>query len=256
MEIQITATTFLIVCPLVFLAGLVDAIGGGGGLISLPAYLFAGIPVHAAIGTNKLSSACGTALATARFARQRLIDWELAIPTVLAAIAGSAAGARLSLRMNERVMLMILLAVLPIVAFTVLNKHVLRDIGKENEVITSGTYIAATLSALVVGVYDGLYGPGTGTFLIVLLSVCARLSMATANGQTKAINLTTNLTSLAIFLMNGTVLIPLGAAAAVCNMIGAYIGSGMVMSRGSRIVRPILLIVLALLFFKIITELL
>lgn len=80
--------------------------------------------------------------------------------------------------------------------------------------------------------------------------------MATANGQTKAINLTSNLTSLVIFLMNGTVLIPLGAAAALCNMLGAYIGSGMVMEKGSKIVRPIMLAVLVLLFLKVVSELL
>ena len=85
----LTVKTFLIVCPLLFLAGFVDSIAGGGGLISLPAYLFAGLPVHMAIGTNKLSSACGTSLTTVRFIRKGLVRWRLAIPGVGAAIAGS-----------------------------------------------------------------------------------------------------------------------------------------------------------------------
>lgn len=253
---SLTPLTFLIVCPLVFVAGLVDAIGGGGGLISLPAFLFAGLPVHLAVGTNKLSSACGTTLATVRFARKKMINWSLALPTIVAAVVGSSLGAHISLRLDERVMLIILLAILPLVAFAVLNKHILKDIGKEHECITRRSYISATLAAFAVGMYDGLYGPGTGTFLIVLLTIFSKLSMATANGQTKAINLTSNLTSLVIFLMNGTVLIPLGAAAALCNMLGAYIGSGMVMEKGSKIVRPIMLAVLVLLFLKVVSELL
>ena len=93
------STTFLIVCPLVFLAGFVDAIGGGGGLISLPSYLFAGIPVHTAIGTNKFSAVFGTTLATGRFAKQGMIEKRLALPAVAAAFVGASIGARLSLRM-------------------------------------------------------------------------------------------------------------------------------------------------------------
>ena len=84
----LTPKTFLIVCPLLFLAGFVDSIAGGGGLISLPAYLFAGLPVHMAIGTNKLSSACGTSLTTARFIRGGLIRWKLALPGIAAAMGG------------------------------------------------------------------------------------------------------------------------------------------------------------------------
>ena len=98
---QLTPLMFLIVCPMVFLAGLVDAIGGGGGLISLPAYLLAGLPVHSAIATNKLSSACGTALATGRFIRQGLVNFRLAVPSVIAAVLGSSLGARLSLAVSE-----------------------------------------------------------------------------------------------------------------------------------------------------------
>ena len=186
-------TTFLIVCPLVFLAGFVDAIGGGGGLISLPAYLFAGIPVHTAIGTNKFSAVFGTTLATGRFAKQGMIEKRLALPAVAAAFVGASIGARLSLRMPERMTLIILLCILPFVAFLVLNKNLLRDRSPEEEQITGRTYVTAAASAFLVGIYDGLYGPGTGTFLIVLLNVWSRLGLKSANGQAKAINLATNL---------------------------------------------------------------
>ena len=90
--IEPTLSMFLIVCPFLFLAGLVDAIGGGGGLISLPAYLIAGLPTHTAIATNKLSSTCGTTLATARFIKNGLVNFKLAVPSVIMAIIGSAIG--------------------------------------------------------------------------------------------------------------------------------------------------------------------
>lgn len=250
--IEPTLSMFLIVCPFLFLAGLVDAIGGGGGLISLPAYLIAGLPTHTAIATNKLSSTCGTTLATARFIKNGLVNFKLAVPSVIMAIIGSAIGAHISLIIPEKIMMHVLIVVLPIAAFFVLNKKLFHD--NENDVITldKRTYLTASIAAFVIGMYDGFYGPGTGTFLIIAFTVFAKLSIKPANAQAKVINLTTNITSLVIFFLNGQVLIPLGIAAALCNMLGGYLGAGMVMKSGAKIVRPSILLVLFLLLLKII----
>ena len=245
---------FLIVCPLLFLAGFVDSIAGGGGLISLPAYLLAGLPTHLAIGTNKLSSACGTSLTTIRFIRKGLVRWKLALPGVAAAMLGSSLGSRLSLAADERLIRGLLLAVLPIAAFLVLNRRLFPDREQDEEVSPRRTQLVCLISALVIGFYDGFYGPGTGTFLIVAFTVFAKLSVGTANAQAKVINLTTNLTALAVFLRGGTVLAPLGLAAAGCNMLGNYLGSGLAMSKGAKITRPIILGVLALLLVKLVSE--
>lgn len=247
----LTPQTFLIVCPFLFLAGLVDAIGGGGGLISLPAYLIAGLPVHQAIATNKLSSACGTTLATARFIRNRLVNFRLAIPSVLAAVMGSSIGAHLSMATDEKIMRYILFIILPVSALIVLNKKLFHDAEDDTVRLNRRTVLTAIGAAFTIGIYDGFYGPGTGTFLIIEFTVLARMSIQTANAQAKVINLTTNITSLVIFLLNGQVLIPLGLAAAVCNMAGGYIGAGLVMTKGSKIVKPIILFVLGLLLIKI-----
>jgi uncharacterized membrane protein YfcA len=102
-----------------------------------------------------------------------------------------------------------------------------------------------------VGFYDGFYGPGTGTFLIIAFTVFANLSLSSANAQAKVINLTTNLTSLTIFLLNGQVIFLLGIAAAVCNMVGGYLGAGLAISKGSRITRPVIILVLVLLLLKV-----
>jgi len=247
----LTPQTFLIVCPLIFLAGFVDAIGGGGGLISLPAYLLAGVPIHQTIATNKLSSTCGTALATLRFIREGLVNWRLAVPTILFAMLGSSLGANLSLRMPESVMETVLFIVLPVVAFIVLNPKIFHDNEEKAMVLDRKLWITAVTSAFVVGVYDGFYGPGTGTFLIIAFTVFAKLDIRTSNAQAKVINLTTNITSLVIFLMNGQAVIPLGLAAAACNMAGNYVGAGLAMTKGSKITRPVIILVLGLLFLKV-----
>ncbi len=245
-------TVFLIVCPLVGLAGFVDAIGGGGGLISLPAYIIAGVPVHFAIATNKLSSAFGTALATFRFWRHGLISAKLAGPSVAAAFLGSVIGARLSMAMDEIVLIRLLYVLLPLTALVVMNKSLFRDHSDSDRVVLNRrTYVTACAAAFIIGMYDGMYGPGTGTFLIIAFTVFAKMNVSVANAQAKVINLTTNIASLAVFLMSGKVIVFLGIAAAVCNMIGGYFGAGLVMKKGTEIVKPIILAVLGLLALKL-----
>lgn len=251
MIMNLTPKMFLIVCPLLFLAGFVDSIGGGGGLISLPGYLIAGLPIHQAIATNKLSSFCGTSLATLRFIKNKLVNFKLAVPSVIAAILGASLGANLSLRMEEKVMHYILFIVLPVTAFVVLNRKLFHDTEDDSIHLNRKTYLTAVISAFIIGIYDGFYGPGTGTFLIIAFTVFAKMSIRNANAQAKVINLTTNATSLVVFLMSGQVIFALGLTAAACNMAGNYAGSSLVLSKGSQIVKPIIILVLFLLLLKI-----
>ena len=244
--------TFLIICPLVFVAGFVDSIGGGGGLISIPAFLMAGLPPHAAVATNKMSSAGGTALTTYHFYKNKCISLKLSLPTVVAAVVGSYLGANISIMVNEKVMKIVLLVLLPVSAFLVLNKRLFNDNGRDVVILNKRTFAAAVLCSFFIGGYDGFYGPGTGTFLIIAFTVIAGLSMKSANGQAKVINLTTNITSLIVFFINGQVVIPIGIAACVCNMAGGYLGARVALKNGSKIVKPIIISVLLLLLLKII----
>ena len=235
------------------LAGIVDAIGGGGGLISLPAYLISGLPIHQAIATNKLSSTCGTALTTFRFSRQHLIHWKASLPAMVLALAGSWSGAHLSLKVDSVVLTRVLYVILPLSAAMVLRKDVLKDRAVPAQESRRTIFIAAIVS-FIIGVYDGFYGPGTGTLLIIAFSVFARMDVRSANGKCKAINLTTNVTSLLVFLQSGQVAISLGLAAAACNMIGNWLGAGMAIKSGSKITRPVILLVLLLLLIRILTS--
>jgi len=252
---SITLQTYLIICPLVFLAGFVDSIGGGGGLISLPAYLLAGLPTHAAIATNKLSSAMGTTITTAKFIKEKLINIYIAIPTIIAALIGSSLGARLSLLTDDNILKIVLIPVLLITALLVLNKSIF---GKDYPVISKPdkrVIIVSTVSALVIGAYDGFYGPGTGTFLIILLNVFAHLNLSQANAQTKAINLTTNITSLVIFLINGQVIWQLGLIAGIFGIAGNILGANLAIKKSTKITKPVIILVLILLSVKIIFNL-
>ncbi|CAM3053251.1 sulfite exporter TauE/SafE family protein [Lentilactobacillus buchneri] len=242
---------FLVVCPLVFLAGFVDAIGGGGGLISLPAYLMVGIPAHFAVGTNKLSSAMGTTVATLEFMRSGYIRVKLAFFSVLAAMVGSSFGANMALHISDYYFRLILLFVLPITAlYLLLNRHSLNSRLAESKPLTWSQFVATILISISLGVWDGFYGPGTGTFLILTLVGIAHLPINLAAGNTMVINLTTNVCALAVFLMNGKVLVWLGLTAGAFSILGNFLGASYYKRYGSAIARPIIIIVLVIFFAK------
>ncbi len=245
---------FLIVCPFVFLAGFVDAIAGGGGLISLPAYLIAGVPTHMAIATNKLSSATGTAVSTGRFLKNGYVPMKLALSAAVVALAGSSLGANLSMVMPEQILRGMLLLVLPVVAFYVMRQKEL-DIGNEKQSRTPKQQLLIAMgAALVIGIYDGIYGPGTGTFLLLILTGLGRMSLQHAAGTTKVINLASNIAALVTFILHGQVYWRLGLAAAVFSIAGHYTGAGLVTRDARRVVRPVVMGVLCILFLKVIGE--
>lgn len=250
---QLTLTTFLIVCPLVFLAGFVDAVGGGGGLISLPAYLIAGVPAHLAVGTNKFSSAAGTIFSTGRFIKNGHADFGLAIPGIIAALIGAQIGAQIALTVSDQVFRLVLVVMLPVIALYVLLR---KDLEPDTSTpISRRKQLVIVLAAtLLIGMYDGFYGPGTGTLLILVYVSLAKLDVLTSAGNTKLANLTSNISALVVFLMNGVVLLPLGAAAAVFSIAGHYVGAGLAMKNGSRFIRIIILLVIALLFVKVLSD--
>ena len=252
----LTFTHFLIVCPLIAIAGFVDSIAGGGGLISLPAYLLSGLPVHACIATNKLSSAMGTTLTTARYAREGYIQWKLAVFCTAAALLGASLGARIALLIDDRVFRMLMLVILPLTALYVLRRKNLFDGDERPPLPFARCAAVCTAVALVVGTYDGFYGPGTGTFLLLLLTRFARLDLRHANGLTKVINLSSNIASLTVYLLSGQVVILLGLVAGVFGLAGNYLGSRSFTRRGADIARPVVLLVLAIFFVRTVLELL
>lgn len=247
---------YIIICPLVFIAGFVDAIAGGGGLISLPAFIIAGIPVHFAIGTNKMSASMGTVISTYRYAKNGYIKLKLAVFSAVCALIGSPIGAMISLKIHDFYFKILMLAILPVIAFYVMRKRNLDDNCNTEMLINSKTYIICMIIAFLVGIYDGFYGPGTGTFLLLLLTGIANLSLDTAAGTTKAINLSSNIAGLATFIVNGKVFLMLGLTAGVFSIAGNYIGAGYFTKSGFKIARPIIITVLAVFFVRILFEIL
>lgn len=250
---KITILQFLIVCPMVFLAGFIDSIAGGGGLISLPAYMFAGLPVHLAIGTNKVSSVMGTSMATWRYAKSGYIPFKKALIAIPCALFGSSIGAKLSMRIDESSFKIIMLVILPFIAAYVLRGKALSE--SAQPMAEPKASLCIIFIAFIIGMYDGFYGPGTGSFLILLLTGIVHLRIREANGLTKVVNLCSNIAAVFVFLRGGTTLPLLGLTAGLFSIAGNYAGSRFFSRKGVVAVKPVLVIVLVIFFIKIITEL-
>ena len=248
--------TVLLICAGVFLGSLMDAIAGGGGIITVPTYIMglSRLPIYNALGTNKLSSGIGTVFSTARFIRQGYVDWPLFAPSVVLALVGSVCGTWLQHHTPAVVLKYLLLVVLPVVAFITLRTRKWPD-----ETAPLDPWLRRLIiwgSAFVIGGYDGYYGPGTGTFMMIALVRFAKLDTRHAAGGVKVVNLASNLGSLFTALRAGYVLVGVGLISSVASILGHYIGAGLAIKNGSKIVRPTVIAVLLLLTVKVGSELL
>ena len=241
-----------VVCIGVFCASFMDAIGGGGGIISLPTYLLAGLPMHMALGTNKLSSCIGTVASTVRYIKNGYVDWLLGIPSIVLAVTGAHLGTKLQLMVDEKYLKLVLLVLLPVIAFILFTRKDLPETRKPMNEWLRRTLIWGT--SLIFGIYDGFYGPGTGTFLLLSFCYLAKIDVRTASGNVKLVNLSSNIGALCTSLLAGKVLVPLGLIAAVFAITGQYLGAGLAMKNGSKIIRPVILLVIFLLAGKVLLE--
>ncbi|RJO72743.1 MAG: sulfite exporter TauE/SafE family protein [Myxococcales bacterium] len=242
-----------IVVGLVFLAGFVDSIAGGGGLISLPAYFAVGLPPHAALATNKFSSFCGTFTAVLRYFNAGKIRLKIGLIAALGALAGSAAGAKAALFVHASVIRTVMLVLAPtVLVFFIVHKKILPPSDGKGGV--AHETVKACLIGAVVGLYDGFFGPGTGTFLTIGFHFLLRFDLVTASANARLSNLASNAGALAVFLVNAQVVFPLALYAAAGGIAGNLIGSSLAIQRGERIVRPLLIVVLVLLLAEVVRQ--
>lgn len=251
-DIDVLTLVLLLVAALA--AGWVDAVVGGGGLIQLPALLLApGIaPLHA-LATNKLSSVMGTAVAAGTYVKRVRPDPRTAAPLAITALIGAVIGAMLATLIPAEAFDPIILVVLIVVgAFTIfkpkMGVHTTRRWRGGKEVA------AAVIIGLVVGTYDGALGPGTGSFFVILIVSVLGYAFMPASAFAKIANLCTNLGALAFFIPTGNVLWGLGLAMGAANLVGGYVGARMAVSKGSRFVRVVFIVVVAALSIKIVWD--
>jgi uncharacterized membrane protein YfcA len=232
------------------LAGLVDAVVGGGGLIQIPALLsaFPQTAIPTLFGTNKVSSIAGTGTSLWRYMRTVKMPWGVVLPASLAALPGAAAGAALVAWLPRESMKPAIVVMMAVVAvYTFWRK----DMGQVSQHQPSrwDRWKGAALGG-TIGLYDGFFGPGTGSFLIFGFVRGFGMDFVQASAGAKMVNFATNLSAIAMFASHGPILWPLGLSMAACNIVGAQIGTHLALKRGAGFVRQLFLVVVVVLLAK------
>jgi len=246
-----TWVTLLLLVAAGFAAGWVDAVVGGGGLLQLPALLMVpGITPVQALATNKLGSIFGTTTSAITYARRVHPAMGTALPMAAAALLASYGGAVVAASLPERIILpLILLALIGVGVFTAVKPQVgqlekLRYVGM-------GHLSRAVAIGLIIGFYDGVLGPGTGTFLVIALVTILGYNFLNSSAQAKVVNVATNLGALLYFAPAGHMLLGLGLMLGVANMAGGYLGARMAIAKGSKFIRVVFLVVVFSLVLKL-----
>ncbi|MFI7576942.1 sulfite exporter TauE/SafE family protein [Micromonospora sp. NPDC049497] len=235
------------------LAGWVDAVVGGGGLLLLPALLVAapGLPVATALGTNKLAAIAGTSTAAVTFARRTKLDWAVAGPSAGLAVCCAGLGAALAGAVPASAYRPVVLVVLVTVALFVVLRPRLGVVALPHRRTRVRVVAVVAVAGVGIALYDGLIGPGTGTFLVVAFTALVGADFVQGSAMAKVVNAGTNLGALVVFAATGHVWWLLGAAMAVCNIAGAVLGARMALRRGAGFVRVVLLVVVFALVAKL-----
>lgn len=248
----VTPTETALLCLATFVAGAVDAIAGGGGLITVPALLAVGLPPHVALGTNKGQSVWGSAAAIVRYSRAGLIDRRSALRSFPLALAGSALGALLVLRITPGVLRPLVLGLLVVAAIVVALIPV-PEATEEHPRHRSAAVLGAI--AFVVGAYDGFFGPGTGTFLIAGYVIFLGVSLTRASADAKVVNCASNFAALVVFAIKGAVLWSLVAPMLLAQVAGGWTGAHLAIRGGNRFIRVIVVLVALALVAKVARDL-
>ncbi|MFK3979889.1 sulfite exporter TauE/SafE family protein [Micromonospora sp. NPDC050397] len=234
-------------------AGWVDAVVGGGGLLLLPALLIAapGVPLPVALGTNKVAAIAGTATAAVTYARRTKVDWWLAGPAAGLAVLTAGVGALLAGVVPAGAYRPVVLVVLVLVVVFVTLRPRLGVVALPSRRTRGRVVLAVVAAGGVIALYDGLIGPGTGTFLVLTFTALVGADFLHGSAMAKVVNAGTNLGALVVFGAAGQVWWTLGAAMAVCNVVGAAVGARMALRRGAGFVRVVLLVVVLALVTKL-----
>ncbi len=255
-ELGISVPTFLFVCLLVGLGGFVDASAGGGGLITLPAYAVTGLPMHTIFAANKFSASCGATTSAFMFLRKGALDWQVALTAAITSFLGSTLASRVVLLLPDKVLKTLVLVMIPLAAVIIFTQRKQSEEDRSGEVPLGKKLLLAALIGLLIGGYDGLIGPGTGTFAIIAFTALLKFDLRKASGNAKLLNLASNYASLVTFLLAGTVPFVLAIPCGVCNVCGALLGSHFALRKGAKFIRPMMLVVMVLLLLKLATDLL
>lgn len=245
--------TFIFLCVGGFLAAFVDSIAGGGGLISMPVLLMAGLPAHVALGTNKFGGSFGCFSSAYRYIKSGAANNELIKKLIPYTVLGCILGVKCVLSISDEILnVMVFIMIFAVAIYTYKTK----TLGTEStfEELTDKSIKLGKIMAFSLGFYDGFFGPGTGTFLVFALIKIYGFDFLNASANTKILNFTSNFVALLLFMLNGQILFKVAIFYAISMMLGGYVGANFAIKKGPKLIRPIFLIMAFLVGLKLIYQ--
>jgi uncharacterized membrane protein YfcA len=237
---------------MLFLAAFVDSAAGGGGLISIPSYLIAGFPIHLAYGSNKFTSGASAVFSSVQYFRNGEVALFPVCWASAGALLGAWAGVRLALFLSDEALRALFLVLLPVVAVFIAFQQSKASAARPNPTMPTGkTAFLSLVIGAAIGVYEGVFGPGSGTLLILAFNMCLGLELLTACGSARAVNMAANVTAVLTFVAEGKVLWEVALPCALFSIAGGQLGTRLAIRQGARFVRPLMLVVVALLFARL-----
>ncbi|WP_372654551.1 sulfite exporter TauE/SafE family protein [Halobacteriovorax sp.] len=253
--IDFSIIQYILIFVFVSFAGFVDSIAGGGGLITIPTYIAMGVPAEFILGTNKLVSTSGGTITVFRYIRSGVIDFSVLIYGIITGVLGSMLGANLGAYLDSEKMTYILIVIVP---FIFILNHIRSKISRDEDYSLSKKtlIIRCSIIGLVIGAYDGFFGPGTGTFLIVAMVLFMNMDLHKASSSARMINFTSNISAFVVFLTKGMIAWEVAGVAIVASLVGNYLGSGFVVKGNTMVIKKVFNFVLFALLAKSIYEIL
>ncbi|WP_426360188.1 sulfite exporter TauE/SafE family protein [Pseudocolwellia sp. HL-MZ19] len=242
-EVVLDLNTWITLCSIGFIAGMIDAIAGGGGMLTIPALLTAGLPPHLALGTNKLAASFGSFTASVAFYKKKLFNpvfWKYSLyTTAVGAVVGTLIVNHLSTGFLE-IALPVVIVLTAI--YTVFSKNVIKestDLPKQDKQL----FTKQVIQGLTLGFYDGVAGPGTGAFWMVSSTILYKINILISSGLARSTNFVSNFCSLLTFIYLGHVNFILGLSIGIFIMLGALVGSHFAIKLGSKFIRPVFAVI-------------
>lgn len=255
----------IIICPLIFIAGIIDAIVGSGSIISVPTYLVAGLPVHYAYGTHKFVSFWGMLVSAMRHVKNKNYELRLVIIFSILCMLGTYAGSKLILYINEIYLQYILISFIIIFfIFSVVkkylklkkkdNKIVKKQINSTKDLSPKKRLILSLIIGLVVGIYSGTIGIGSISILILIFIKIFKIDEVKSSGNANIIVCSLNLVAMVTFILNKKVMLAIAIPATISSMLGHYVGAGLAMKKANKIIEPLLKIIFVILFMELMIQ--
>ncbi len=231
-------TTIIILCMVGFAASFIDSIAGGGGILTVPALMAAGLPPHLTLGTNKFSATNASFTSTLTFINSKKIHFPLIKYMLPFSFLGAALGVTAVLQINEKYLNIIILILLIIVA---LNTLLSKNIGSTNNFqgVNTKIIVMGSIVGFTIGFYDGFFGPGTGSILLYAFIRFFEFDFTMGTANARILNFTSNITSLVLFAYHGRIVYSIGIPMAISMILGAFLGTKMAIKHGGKIIKPI-----------------